>query len=164
MLAENFLTAEKLGIPEIIKGYLIQVLRDLELGRIKTASFRNDGLFAPKGVKAIAMNVIYDDEGLDECGTVGCIYGWVTHFAQKERKGKLVPGLFHVVHDYPALADLFMVGYNWNAGSASIGQAPAVAAAIRNYLTTGEAKWPEVIKEFKLEWTIPKPISLGGRG
>lgn len=119
MLAQNFMKPEALGISEEEFFAHLAVLGMLERGEIHDNHFR----------MAVWWN---------ECGTVGCIGGWAEKVAKKPF------GEFGCTFTQnPNKYELHMAeGHDW------LTIRPRHAAiAIRNYLTTGEARWAEAIAE-----------------
>lgn len=135
MLAQNFMAAIELGIAEKERAALIQALAMFERGEVDYAGGPIEWLL-PWSEKPQFFNM-RNTIGRAECETVACICGWAMALADDIR-------LFE--KPTPALSRLFMFNHLisdtdpvWNA-------TPFQAAlALRNYLTTGEPNWTEVI-------------------
>jgi hypothetical protein len=123
MLAQNFMTAEALGIPEAECTALIKVLGMMERGEITAETFDMK-------------------EWDSDCGTVHCIGGWAQKIGGKSK-----------VFDDTApwgrtrLSELFYPGVygGFDGYRSSVSQG---AAALRNYLTLGKPCWAEVLKAY----------------
>lgn len=143
MLAQNFKTSVELGISVQEFEALKQVLGMFERGEIK---------FHPRGYSMFVTSKSKFKEPLigfhmaafyghaPDCGTVACICGWA------EYVGGLEPlSLSRKRFGNPELFYLFETcGINANEI-----QPHHAAIALRNYLTTGTARWKEVMKEEK---------------
>lgn len=144
MLAQNFQTAEALGITDTELDALIKVLGMLERGEL-------DGHF---------------DMGnwLNHCGTVGCIAGtahivtdgvafpWVRDlmaFFRGEDRGLSWKAVTSYPRNRPFLWDLFTPEDEAESVGIGLGAIkPAQAAiALRNYLSSGEPRWAEALAE-----------------
>lgn len=119
MLAQNFKTAEDLGITEAKVGALIKVLGRLERGELNHSFEIN----TPTGFN------MANYFATAECGTIGCIAGWADSILPEREHFMGVPWK-------DKLAELFHGGEN--PRSVTPEQA---AIALRSYLTTGEARW-----------------------
>jgi hypothetical protein len=141
MLAQNFLTAEYLGISEKEQAALIKVLGMLERGElfhvpeVEPMGWYDAGLKRPKFSGAFNMDNIFTTH---PCGTAACLAG----------TADIVCGTAFAPNGDPvewpdALNDLFCPPsvVDWQ----SITPADA-AIALRNYLTLGEAGWAEVLR------------------
>jgi len=145
MLAQNFIGHKTLGITEVEHGALIQVLGMLE--RDELVHGRHLAR-QPRGPNEFNMASALD-ENEDGCGTVACICGWA-----------------HVVSDRIAFADIFRATTYATEGQAinalpsnliklfrfgtSLGNLSHItptqaAAALRNYLVSGEPRWSEAM-------------------
>ncbi len=124
MLAQNFLTAEELGLTE--KGYqgLHKVLRMLEGGELV---YTPRG-FDPKIPNGFNMAVCWTEHG---CATVGCIGGWAGFYNKKGwvdgMKDERVKSNLHLLFCPKAPRSHY-----------TIDQA---AHALRTYLVTGTPDW-----------------------
>ena len=128
MLAQNYKTASELGIRDIDQQALIKVLGMLERGEFIHWQTR----WARKYI--FNMNA----PEVHSCGSMGCIVGWAHYLSE---------GAFTGASKYP----------NWPVGlkelyypDESIKEiqditVPEAAQALRNYLTTGESRWNEVL-------------------
>lgn len=119
MLAPNFLSAEALGITEEQQEALIITLRAFESGSVGPDEF---------------------DMGDWLC----CIGGWAEKLAENEE-------LFSPPSAFPLeLNKLFFQGvedgYNPFGKSAPCTDTTKGAAALRNYLVTGQSRWDEVLQ------------------
>lgn len=127
MLAQNFLTADALGISEQERDALVQVLGLLERKELVDVKPTNKSL--PNGFNMSWIGT------QTKCGSVGCILGWARFLSGDER-------LFDVINcrvGRPALS-LFMF-YDERRWSAKSNHA---ALALRNYLTLGKPSWDEI--------------------
>lgn len=132
MLAQNFVASETLGITDAEHAALIKTLAFLERGEASHC------LLWPARPQGSLFNM--DGYlGESECGTVGCIAGWA--YILSDRRAFAFAGNFsaHVPITNQPLMDLFH-------GGMGAAVAPETAAcALRNYLTLGEPRWPEVL-------------------
>ncbi len=124
MLAQNFKSAEELGLTE--KGYrgLIKVLGMLE---------REELVHSPEPYRSripngFNMRACWNESA---CGTVGCIGGWAGFYNNRGWvAGNVLPGEAN-------LHELFCpIGYD--RSNYTVEQA---AHALRTYLVTGHAEW-----------------------
>lgn len=118
MLAQNFMKPEALGISEAEIAALISVLGMMEREEIEV-DMREWG---------------------HPCGTVHCIGGWARAISSQDhfhsaRRPKNLEALF-----YPSC---FVV--NGKLVNGFIATRRQAAIALRNYLTTGEPRWPEAL-------------------
>ncbi|MHB8272690.1 hypothetical protein [Bradyrhizobium sp.] len=126
MLARNFKSAADLGITEPQLDALRKVLVLLETGRLRhvPAHKLRGSMDEPRFAGLFNMWYSFADS---ECGSVGCIRG----------SAMMISGV-----DFPAGRDnpdgLHELFYNWSGGDPNDQQA---AAALRSYLTTGDARW-----------------------
>lgn len=122
MLAQNFLSAEALGITEEQREALIKTLGAFERGEIPEDEFYM---------------------GSWACGTTACIGGWSERLANKIIFLEINPfslpvGLQELFYpDEFEEDDKAICCRDINKGS----------AALRNYLTLGEPRWDEVMAE-----------------
>jgi hypothetical protein len=135
VLAQNFKTAQDLGLLPQERDALIAVLGMLERGEIRD------------GEDGFDMSVFKH-----ECGTPSCICGWA-HFVSnglafpevrqplmqqwksaRELNSRLPKGAL----------ELFDIGAR--LGVVAFAKASEAAIALRSYLTTGEARWKEAMK------------------
>lgn len=132
MLARTFKTATDLGISENVHDGLISTLLFFESGEVPQ------------------FNMRYYFRRISEahpCKTPSCIAGWASTFSSDIKRG-LDRGWSHnyFVHIPDSLARLFGLGWASNRldeiGKATLEQG---TTALRNYLTTGEACWEEVL-------------------
>jgi hypothetical protein len=128
MLAQNFKTAADLGISDAELDALIKVLGMLDRGDLVHVGPQDQS--KPNGFN---MSPVLRH---NECGTVGCIAGWV----------KVISGEF--INETPMRRDqrdawgglIMPPGYDWSC--ITIEQS---ATALRSYLTTGDANWAEAL-------------------
>lgn len=136
MLAQNFKTADELGIQEDWRAALAKTLVLLETGKLRLADtihqkFDNeakrkfDGLFNMSCWGSVAHR----------CGTIACIGGTA------ELVGNVSFGhhLSHITELPIELHELFYVkrhNIDWHRITPS-----QAATALRSYLTTGDARW-----------------------
>jgi len=129
VLAQNFKTAQELGLADVEVEALVIVLRMLE---------RED----------IAREEFHMGHFRHECRTPACICGWAHHVSHgrafpelSAQHGSMI--LYRRVGHLPAVIDLFrLTAARGSGGEITPGQA---AIALRNYLTYGEARWPEAV-------------------
>lgn len=114
---DGFMTAAQLGINKAQYRALIKTLGRFERGEIPPLLFTMRHTGSP------------------ECGTTGCICGWA-------REGNCA--LFFDWANHPKLCRLFAPNAYGNhpAWGATV---PQAASAIRNFLTTGNPMWDEVM-------------------
>jgi hypothetical protein len=132
MLAANFASAEQLCISDKERNALIDVLGRLERGELQH----------------VQWDVADDDHvgfnmGTFKCGSVHCIGGWADRLWGTSLSTGISPinrtalyNLLYVAHDGDELEDLVLEDI-------TVAQA---AEALRNYLTTGAARWAEVLE------------------
>lgn len=129
MLMQNFKTAADLGITEHQKEALMKTLVLLETGKLihvtefKVLSIHSESYSGHFNIRAWSAD--------SDCGTVRCIGGTAEAVGNVSFDGW--------ADEQNALYDLFSPPYSndqWN----EITQAQA-AAALRSYLTTGDARW-----------------------
>lgn len=132
MLAQNFKTAEELGLGEAELAAHITVLGMLERGELKhipEPSYRK---------RQNGFNMSFD--GLETpCGTVACIGGWVAVILGDKATWGYVAG---PAIDTPRRRLYWPLGGDDVMKTITTSQA---AMALRNYLTTGEPRWEEVL-------------------
>ena len=90
MLAQNFKTAETLGISDCEVEALIKVLRLLECDELIYVPYQKARKF--KGTNGFNMSFGVSDEATQHCGSIGCIAGWARF---------LEPGVFMDLTSYP---------------------------------------------------------------
>ena len=139
MLAQNFLSAEVLRVCDDTYQALIQVLGMLERQELKytvvdpsaaAMVVKHYGRGVEPGLFNMAVWAATEEHG---CGTVLCIGGAVEALMRKP-----IPD-FHL---HGALQALFMAHYaRVQLRDITVAQA---AAALRNFLTTGDSKWDQV--------------------
>lgn len=145
MLAQNFKTAESLGLLDAEFEALIKVLGMLEREEIPYSApgdhMRNIdfGYGRPSGFN------MYHFASDTDCGTVCCICGWAEFVGRLEPKSLVMkrfrtPGL-EELFDPPAVRDLPR-GHHIKDINPS-----QAAIALRNYLTFGEARWADALAE-----------------
>jgi hypothetical protein len=143
MLAQTYLDARKLGITERERDALIDVLAGLERGHFVHLQ---DAEVANNYAVGLAFNMSDFN-----CGTTACIAGWCdllhgTQFVKRcagswtNRPGRRrnLQDLFHAEDDDYSADDNEWIYLE------EITTAQA-AAALRNYLTSGKARWGEVM-------------------
>jgi hypothetical protein len=126
MLARSFLPATDLGISEVERDALIATLFAFERGEIDNFTMRHFR---------------------ENCGTPACICGWANYFSEGRAFAEVtsmsgVLATKRLYHRLPKqLQYLFDIqGLPQQSGAT---QAQA-AAAMSNYLTSGEPRWDEV--------------------
>jgi len=127
VLAQNFKSAEELGLAEVEVEALVTVLRMLERGDIAREQFHM-GQFR------------------HECKTPACICGWAHHISRGRAFSELASACGPIIlhrRASSALNDLFRLTQARGSGGEIT---PAQAAvALRNYLTHGEPRWAEAL-------------------
>lgn len=145
MLAQNFQTAEALGVTDAELDALIKVLGMLEREELRHAIFDVRALFVP--VTAPRSQVPWDglfnmvswNSCVAECGTVCCIGG------AAEIVGSLPRRSLSVRRDNnSALERLFFSVTATPVEMAKITPAQA-AIALRSFLSSGEPRWAEAM-------------------
>lgn len=127
MLAENFMTAKALDLTDEQHAALVKTLRHLETGRA-------DGGF---DMSAWWMHVKRQTL-FPGCGTSACIGGWAQFLVGEDVFREAMRFKARFIN--PRLDDLMFAGVSMGVTDPALG-----AAALRNYLTTGEARWDEVL-------------------
>lgn len=117
MLARNFLSAVALNITDEQHDALVKTLVFFETGQVPDGRFHMDTWRAPH-----------------PCGTIMCLGGWAEFLVQKT--------LFYSVARPVGLHRLF---YPKKYSAFSVKDPAVGARALRNYLTTGNARWSEVL-------------------
>jgi len=127
MLAQNFKTAADLGISKAEHLALQKVLGMLERQEFVETDWKSDGPLPPLGFN---MGMCFDK---DECGTVGCIGGWAAYFMSHPDPSAYVK---------ESIRDGALHGLYWDhrCSGGNISQ-EAAAAALRSFLSTGDANW-----------------------
>jgi hypothetical protein len=132
MLAQNFKTADELGLSEVAYNALVTVLGMLERGEIDAEHFDMDEWWAP---------------GRDQrgrfCGSVGCIGGWAVFVAERAGHGSECWKSPRPAHprELTPWNELFYP-LDLDAWFATPAQA---AHALRNYLISGNPQWALVM-------------------
>ncbi len=150
MLARTFLTTEDLGLTDIQRDALIKTLGMLERGELVHIQGRDMPGYAnvllPSGEPGFTghFNMSYWMYQIG-CGTIACLGGTSAMVAGDEH----LWGDHHVEDDVPGgpLERLFMPGgidllYEWKDITTE-----QAARALSNYLTTGEARWEEILEK-----------------
>lgn len=144
MLARSFLSAADLGIADVEQQALVKVLDMLELGELVHGKYPLARMF--RGSNEFNMAVTLDESS--ECGSIGCLCGWA-HLASGRKAfveifSSTAENEERNVYALPTgLRKLFRFGTQ--AGALFDIQPEQAAAALRNYLTTGEANWAEAM-------------------
>lgn len=128
MLAQNFRTAEELGISPAVFDGLHLVLRMFEKGELVWTSIQH---MRPGG-----FNMSHEFPQ-NECGTAGCILGWARHLSGwKFNSG----WKFDISQELPKSRELQRL---YSGGSRSLNSITVEQAehALRAYLVTGVADW-----------------------
>lgn len=117
----TFLSAEILNVSVLERAAMIQVLGMMESGEISADKFTMGACWRP-------------------CGTVGCIGGWVGHVMGRDE--------VRYVREVEWFSRRPLRDLYWS--EAAINCVPDLtvvqaAAALRNFLTTGEARWSAVL-------------------
>lgn len=153
MLAQNFKSAEELGLTETNWKALIGVLGMLERGELvhgelnlkKTRDWNMRRSKDRLGKVSFNMQATYATS--EDCGTVCCIAGAAEHFFGAtflNCDGGLEPNFrFYFSSIEKLFLPMFLEGKHSDWAKITTDQADT---AIRNYLSTGEAQWEEVVK------------------
>lgn len=121
MLAQNFKTAEELGLTEFGYSGLLRVLGMLERGELV---YTTPGHFIPNGFN------MREAWSKGQCGTIGCIGGYAGRYNSSE--------LFTInVKGGDNCGKLFCPP-DWRKGRYTVEQA---AKAVRSFLVTGTPDW-----------------------
>ncbi len=150
MLARTFLTAEALGITDIQRDALIATLGMLERGELIHIQDREmpgyPDVNLPNGEVWFTghFNMSYWSYKIG-CGTIACLGGTSAMVAGDEH----LWGDHHVEDDVPdgPLERLFMPGGLGLLDEWKDITTEQAAMALSNYLTTGEARWEEVLEK-----------------
>jgi hypothetical protein len=140
MLAQNFLTAKDLYLSDKFHSQLITLLGRMERGEFVHVGENEFPLVDKpewKGRELFNMEQIYL-RGMP-CGTVGCMWGWAT-------AGETAFGLSMTVSQ----RNLFMTSPQWRSVREQI-TVDQAASALRNFLTTGEANWADMVPGLKFD-------------
>lgn len=137
MLAQNFKTAADLRISEAGHGALIKVLGMLERGEIKHQPILDFYEPLTRITRAVGFNM-FDFYSRGDCGTVCCLCGWAEvvgelepfSLAAERLKNHALDVLFEPDRSLSPREDI---------------TATEAAAALRSYLSTGEANWAEAL-------------------
>lgn len=143
MLARTFLPAADLHLSERQRDALVTVLGMMERGEIEHVQLRyKDGATTYEGFSTSFPFNMASWSCESVCGTVHCIGGWA------ERVGGVdMPRSYQLQQLFYPVASLVhrsCVSAAELYDSITIEQA---ACALRNYLTLGEPKWSDIIKE-----------------
>ncbi len=143
MLARTFLTPEQLGIsPEAHRG-LVLCLNAMERGElihVDSYDYRLDG--SSSGIFTGHFNMA-EWKGTYDCGTVACIGGTAELLGKMSFcNGNLTMALLDLF--YP---DDFSEDGNEKEGALAAITLDQAQRALSNYLTTGEARWKEVLEK-----------------
>src|ERR1700679_4104916 len=135
MLAQNFKSAADLNISDVEIQSLVAVLGMLEREEL----VHGETPLCTKPRKPNEFNMAATLE--NSCGTIACIAGWAHEVSGREAFPEIVKG---EIGDWklranPALLGIFGIGRRHGV-LYSITPAQA-AAALRSYLTTGDACW-----------------------
>lgn len=142
MTESTFKLAAELGVTEVERDALIQVLHGLESGKLRDIPVE-EAFYMPNVLKM-------------DCGTKGCLLGWA--YLISDRKAFDGPGLRAAENgnpfkcgpefeDRPALDELFFPdSYEEEMDLSAIEPKHAVAA-LRNFLTHGEPRWLEALSQ-----------------
>lgn len=152
MLAQNFQSADELLITEQQRQALIKTLTLLETNKLK--HFRRKKVNLDTGeVEDERLNFCFGKEPISQfnmniwranttCGTVACIGGTA------ELVGQVYFGVDHRMLP-PNLYNLFYPGFeaSFIEGAYDHITTEHAAQALRNYLTTGEPNWFDILSE-----------------
>lgn len=144
MLAQNFKTAEELGIEQKHLDALVKVLGLLERGELKHTNWEEarTGTGQLKFTGHFNMNAWAANA---ECGTIACIGG----------TAELIGGfcfevdLLNTASGRAKTEKLYSLFYPSREGGDYFYEditTEQAATALRNYLTTGQPKWSEIIE------------------
>lgn len=140
MLAQSFMAAEQLGLRPEHREALVKTLGYLERGEVEQLDFSDYRTFRVRvqGIKD-RFNMAYWSTELS-CGTVRCLGGTA------EMLGKLrYCVLAEVAGDNPELSNLLYVSGVAQSVDLRTITITEAAQALRNYLTTGKARWYEIL-------------------
>lgn len=130
MLARSFLSAADLKLPEREYDALIRVQHMLERGELTQVP--RDDTSRPNGFCMSSVSA------KSSCGTVGCIMGWCRMITKEEK----IFDFWDMKLNLPgAVSELFMFG-DERRHDVTMDQA---TRGLSNYLTTGRARWDQVL-------------------
>ncbi len=134
---KNFLPPEKLNMTPKEREAAILVLKMLEQGHIQ--SWNTSHGTAREGCRFDMGQILKKHE----CGTVGCLAGWMAHYMGKKTDGKSTVLFNTMVDRSEELHKLFYAeeAYDDNGGCWIEAQAKHGARALRHYLKTGKSNW-----------------------
>lgn len=143
MLAQNFMTAEALGITEKQRDALIKTLALMDSGKLShTTSY---GAYHPQehgfpGPRAFTGHFNMSEWGYrSDCGTVACIGGTAELLAGERLFSP--PNTLIRTHLPPLLQDLFYPAARTLLDSWDEITVEQAAMALRSYLTVGHPHW-----------------------
>jgi hypothetical protein len=128
MLARAFLSARDLSITEVERDALIATLFAFERGEIDNFTMRRFR---------------------EECGTPACICGWANYFSEGSAFAEVssMPGTLAVKRLHRRLPKQLQYLFDIQGLPQQAGATQAqAAAALANYLTSGEPRWDEVTR------------------
>lgn len=133
MLAQNFKTAEDLGLASDQHAALVKVLGMLDRQELRHVQVRLPDHHLIHATEKHAFNMCV----WDGCGTAHCIGGWAEKVSGVSfGRRKHTPQLFDLF--YPPLS---LVGYDYSCITTQ-----QAAYALRSYLTTGDSRWEDALK------------------
>lgn len=137
-----FLTPVQLELTDAEHAALVLTLGKLESGTVLPApsDFQDDDS-ADHDPKFFFMQQAFTTDR--RCGTAACILGWARFLSGQQRMFAAAP------RRSESLVDLFFTDYVSDDGECAIScRDPAKGAqALRSFLTTGDANWPEVMQQ-----------------
>lgn len=145
MLAQNFMTAEALGITEKQRDALIKTLALMDSGKLShTTSY---GAYHPQerefpGSRAFTGHFNMSEWGYRfDCGTVACIGGTAELLAGERLFSPMTMITLTRTHLPPFLQDLFYPAIGVLCDSWDEITVEQAAMALRSYLTVGHPHW-----------------------
>ena len=141
MLARNYKTAAELGIPNEVYEALFEVRDRLDRGELvhwhpqDPDNFRNPTV--PNGFNMATWT------NESECGTVGCIGGWVELISGAHIMFDMdseLTRLLYPLDDKTAVSSRFLRIDVYKTITP-----PQAVLAINNYLSTGKAQWESIL-------------------
>ena len=128
MLARSFLSATDLRISEVERDALIATLYAFERGEVENFTMRHFR---------------------ESCGTPACICGWANHFSEGRAFAEVssMSGPLAVKKLHSRLPKQLQYLFDIQGLPRQSGATQAeAAAALSNYLTSGEPRWDEVTR------------------
>jgi len=140
MLAKTYLTAKELGLTEIERDALIQVLEAIDSGKIAVVSNFARLIGHEQFLHMGNWRIIIEDENCCPCATVACIAGWGFELSGGKAfqfVGSFGHGGGMYMKQHPDLRDLFLPSEEIMKLAGRV----EVRHALFSYLSTGKADW-----------------------